>query len=176
MTDRELLALAEKTVAVLNEKRLTAATAESCTGGYIAKLLTDVSGASAVFHCGIVSYSNDVKRDVLGVSDETLSSYGAVSEQTVLEMESGVRRLARADIGVAVSGIAGPNAEGTTKPAGLIWFCCGNKTGQITYRMQNTFPENIRDNNRRAAAACALRMIIDMAENDSETGGDTYGE
>ena len=176
MTDETLRDLAERAVRLLREKGLTVATAESCTGGLIAKLITDVSGASEVFHCGVVSYANDVKHALLGVREETLDEFGAVSEQTVLEMEAGVRKLAKADVGVAVSGIAGPNADGTRKPVGLIWLCCGTAQGSVTFCMHNTFPADVRENNRRAAADRALRMVIEAAEKKQPTGGETHGK
>ena len=114
--------LEEKVVAKLSENKLVLACAESCTGGLIAKRITDVSGSSAVFNCGIVSYSNEIKEKVLGVKKETLNRYGAVSEQTVREMVKGVLRVSGADIAVSVSGIAGPNSDNTEKPVGLIYL------------------------------------------------------
>ena len=87
------MTLEEKVVKILNEKGLVLATAESCTGGLIAKRITDVSGSSAMFNCGIVSYSNEIKENILGVKHETLEKYGAVSEQTVREMVDGVLKV-----------------------------------------------------------------------------------
>ena len=91
------MTLEEKVVKTLNEKGLVLATAESCTGGLIAKRITDVSGSSGMFNCGIVSYSNDIKEKVLGVKHETLEAYGAVSEQTVREMVKGVLKISEAE-------------------------------------------------------------------------------
>ena len=100
----------------------TVTTAESCTGGWIAKALTDISGSSACFAYGIVSYSNGSKESLLGVAHQTLESHGAVSEETVSEMASGALNLSGADIAVAVSGIAGPDGGSDEKPVGTVCF------------------------------------------------------
>ena len=109
-----------KLIKFLSEKALTLATAESCTGGLIAKLITDVPGSSRVFIGGVVSYSNAMKQKLLGVKPETLGKYGAVSEQTVGEMLLGILRVTAADISVAVSGIAGPTGGSKEKPVGTV--------------------------------------------------------
>ena len=114
--------LAEALVGELIEAGLTVATAESCTGGWIAKALTDVAGSSAVFGYGIVSYSNDAKAGLLGVNPGTLEAHGAVSEPVVIEMASGALETSGADLAVAVSGIAGPDGGSETKPVGTVWF------------------------------------------------------
>lgn len=105
----------------LQEKGLHAATAESCTGGYISKRLTEVDGASAVFDCGICSYANHIKENLLGVSHDTLVKYGAVSEQCAREMAAGIRKVSGAEIGVSTTGIAGPGGGTDTKPVGLVY-------------------------------------------------------
>lgn len=156
------MTVAEKAVAALNERGLVLATAESCTGGLIAKMITDISGSSSVFHCGIVSYANDIKESILGVSHETLERCGAVSEQTVREMVSGVQSVSGADIAVAVSGIAGPNSDNTCKPVGLIYIAVSDGNVTEVKCLNNSFSENIRENNRNSAAEEALRMIIKM--------------
>ena len=138
------------------------ACAESCTGGLIAKRITDVSGSSAVFNCGIVSYSNGIKESVLGVKHETLEKYGAVSEQTVREMVQGVLRLSKADIAVSVSGIAGPNSDNTLKPVGLIFLAIAYNNEIKVVRLNNSFSDDVRNLNRKSAADEAFRMILDM--------------
>jgi nicotinamide-nucleotide amidase len=156
------MTLEEKVVKTLNEKGLMLATAESCTGGLIAKRITDVSGSSAMFNCGIVSYSNDIKEKVLGVKHETLETYGAVSEQTVREMVQGVLKVSNADIAVAVSGIAGPNSDNTKKPVGLIYLAVSDKKDIKIVKLNNTFTDDIRNKNRISASDNALEMILQM--------------
>ncbi len=156
------MTLEEKVVKTLNEKGLVLATAESCTGGLIAKRITDVSGSSSVFNCGIVSYSNEIKETVLGVSHKTLETYGAVSEQTVHEMVKGVLKISGADVAVSVSGIAGPNSDNTEKPVGLIFLAVSDGENTTIKQLNNTFTENIRENNRQSASDEALKMILDL--------------
>lgn len=153
----------EKLVSLLKEKGLTAATAESCTGGLIAKRITDVSGSSAVFNCGIVSYSNEIKHSVLGVSEETLSKYGAVSEQTVREMVSGILNVSKADIAVAVSGIAGPSSDNTEKPVGLIFLAASNGKKTVVKKLENKFTGDVRRLNRESASDEALKILLSLA-------------
>jgi nicotinamide-nucleotide amidase len=114
--------LATKLVGELNRKNKAMATAESCTGGWIAKALTDVPGSSGCFGYGIVSYSNGAKESILGVRNRTLVEHGAVSEPVVREMAEGTLRLSGADISVAVSGVAGPDGGSDDKPVGTVWF------------------------------------------------------
>ncbi|MBO5944473.1 MAG: CinA family protein [Clostridia bacterium] len=156
------MTLEEKVVKVLNEKGLVLATAESCTGGLIAKRITDVSGSSSVFSCGVVSYSNEIKEKVLGVQHKTLETYGAVSEQTVREMVKGVLKISGADVAVSISGIAGPNSDNTEKPVGLIFLAVSNGENTQVKQLNNTFKENIRENNRNSASDEALKMILDL--------------
>jgi nicotinamide-nucleotide amidase len=120
--DPVLHELATKLVTDLNRKNRVMATAESCTGGWIAKALTDVPGSSGCFGYGIVSYSNGAKESILGVSNKTLAQHGSVSEPVVREMAVGALRLSGADISVAVSGIAGPDGGSDEKPVGTVWF------------------------------------------------------
>ncbi len=153
---------AKKTVQALLERNLKIATAESCTGGLTAKLITDISGASAVFECGVVSYANRIKESLLGVREETLRQYGAVSEQTVREMAVGVQKLSGADVTVAISGIAGPESDGTDKPVGLIWIAVFYENTVFTKKLNNRFSVNIRENNRNAAANEALKFVYEV--------------
>ena len=112
----------EALVALLVQKGLKIATAESCTGGLLAKLITDVSGASAVFDYGIVSYANEIKWGQLGVKRETVETYGAVSEQTAREMAQCAAKNAGADIGLSTTGIAGPTGGTAEKPNGTCYI------------------------------------------------------
>lgn len=154
--------LEEKVVALLREKNLVLSCAESCTGGLIAKRITDVSGSSAVFNCGIVSYSNEIKEKVLGVRHETLEQFGAVSEQTVREMVEGVLKISGADIAVSVSGIAGPDSDNTSKPVGLIYLAVSDGKRTVVTQLNNQFSSDIRNSNRTSASDEALKMIIKM--------------
>ena len=114
--------LAITLVGELNRKNKAVATAESCSGGWIAKALTDVPGSSGCFGYGIVSYSNGAKESILGVMNRTLAEHGAVSEPVVREMAEGALKLSGADISVAVSGVAGPDGGSDEKPVGTVWF------------------------------------------------------
>ena len=156
------MTLEEKVVQLLLEKNLVMACAESCTGGFIAKRITDVSGSSAVFNCGIVSYSNEIKEKVLNVKNETLVEFGAVSEQTVREMVKGVLDISGADVAVSVSGIAGPNSDNTNKPVGLIYLAVSNGEKTIVKQLNNQFTTDIRNSNRISASDEALKMILEM--------------
>lgn len=123
MADHEsILKLAAALVAELTESGKAVATAESCTGGWVAKAITDVAGSSAVFGYGIVSYSNGAKESMIGVQNQTLEDHGAVSSEVVEEMAKGTLRLSGADIAVAVSGVAGPDGGTKEKPVGMVWF------------------------------------------------------
>lgn len=124
--DEELEYVASK---LLIEHGITISLAESCTGGMIASRLTDVPGISKVFNRGIVSYSNEAKMENLSVSPETLEKYGAVSRQTAIEMAEGVRKTAKTDLGISVTGIAGPDGGTDQKPVGLVYVALADKSG-----------------------------------------------
>lgn len=158
---------AETAVKLLLENGLKISTAESCTGGLTAKMITDISGASAVFDCGIISYSNDIKESVLGVKKSTLEKNGAVSEETVREMSEGVLRVSGADVSVAISGIAGPLSDSTEKPVGLIWIAVNFKGKITTKKLNNQFSVNIRENNRNSAATEALKLVCAVIEKET---------
>ena len=121
-TDAELAAWAMQIAADMQHHKLMLATAESCTGGWIAKTLTDLPGSSAWFDAGVVTYSYDAKAALLGVNRTTLERYGAVSEQTALEMVSGAIDRLGAAVAVAVTGIAGPTGGTPDKPVGTVWI------------------------------------------------------
>ena len=147
----------ESVVALLAEKGFKIATAESCTGGLLAKLITDVSGASRVFDYGIVSYANEIKWGQLGVQRATVETYGAVSAQTAAEMAQCAAKNGGADIGVATTGIAGPTGGTAEKPNGtcFIGVCFRGKT-KVT--KVNTGLSD-RDKNRRLFAERALALV-----------------
>ncbi len=147
----------EKTVELLKKHGLTVATAESCTGGGVAKRITDISGASSVFGCGAVTYSNEMKQALLGVRHETLEEHGAVSEETAREMAAGVRRISGADIGISVTGIAGPDSDGTNKPVGLCYVAIDTADMQECEKIE-TGKAN-REYNRHVNASRALNLV-----------------
>ncbi len=118
MTDSELMRLSEQVGLALKARGATVTTAESCTGGWLAKAITDIAGSSAWFERGFVTYSNDAKAQMIGVREETLAQHGAVSEPVVVEMAIGALKAARADFAVAISGIAGP--DGAVKKSRLV--------------------------------------------------------
>ncbi|MGN0571915.1 MAG: CinA family protein [Candidatus Fimenecus sp.] len=153
------MTLEEEVIFLLHEKRLTLTVAESCTGGLIAKRLTDVSGASAVFHGSLVTYSNRLKEKWLGVQAKTLQAYGAVSEQTAREMAIGARKAADADLAVAVTGIAGPNSDDTDKPVGLVFIALADKDTVTVEKYENRFADNVREQNRTVSAQRALEAV-----------------
>ena len=128
-TDAELQALAGTTGARLREARLTLVTAESCTGGWIAKVVTDIAGSSDWFDCGLATYSYEAKQALLGVRPETLEAFGAVSRETVLEMVSGALVHSGAGVAVAVTGIAGPGGGTVDKPVGTVWIAWKRRGG-----------------------------------------------
>lgn len=135
----------------------TLVTAESCTGGWIAKTVTDVSGSSGWFDCGIVAYSYEAKQGLLGVRPETLIRHGAVSEETVLEMVSGALIHSGAGVGVAVTGIAGPSGGTADKPVGTVWIAWKRRGG---YPVMKQFRfDGDRDDVRRQTVAAALRGL-----------------
>ena len=135
-------------------------TAESCTGGWIAKALTDVAGSSAVFGYGIVSYSNGAKESMLGVHNLTLEEHGAVSEAVVREMAEGALAISGADIAVAVSGVAGPEGGTDEKPVGTVWFAWSvrDPTGAETRTELKHFDGN-RDSVRKLTVVHALEGV-----------------
>lgn len=129
VSDPELYELAARVGHKLHAAGRRLATAESCTGGWVAKALTDVPGSSDWFECGYVTYSNAAKVRDLKVSPGTLEQFGAVSEQTVREMAEGALRVTAASVALAVSGIAGPEGGTPEKPVGTVWFCAAGREG-----------------------------------------------
>ena len=159
--EKQLLELAEKTVEALKKRSLTLSSAESCTGGMFAELITSVSGASAVFGLGICSYSPEAKNQVLKVKSETLMEYGTVSEFTASEMAQNVRLLANADIGLSVTGVAGPTPS-ENKPVGLVYIALSNKN-KTTVKKLNI--ENLgRDYIRNCTADEVFNLLINYLQ------------
>lgn len=155
------MSIEKQTVELLKSKKLKLATAESCTGGLISKRITDVSGSSEVFEGGVVCYSNRFKENVLGVSPETLKKYGTVSRETAREMVKGVLSLTKADIAVAVTGIAGPSSDDTNKPVGLVYIAVSDGKSTVVKKLLNNFTGDVREQNRSISADTALEMIME---------------
>lgn len=147
----------EAVVGMLKEHHLKVATAESCTGGLIAKRITDVPGASEVFECGIISYANGIKHKVLGVSEDDLNKYGAVSEPVANQMAQGALKVSGADIAVSVTGIAGPDSDSTGKPVGLVYIGLADKENVWVREIRTSRRD--RSYNRYVSASNALDMI-----------------
>lgn len=139
-------------------KGKTVSTAESCTGGNIAQLITSVAGSSAYFRGSVVAYANDVKERVLGVNPQDIAEHGAVSEQVVLQMADGVRRLMGTDYAVATSGIAGPGGGTPEKPVGTVWIAVS--TPEKTFARKFAFSFT-RERNIGKATVKAIEMLID---------------
>ena len=156
----------ERVVELLKNSKLTIATAESCTAGYIPKRITDIAGASSVFEFGAITYSNRMKEKILGVNPETLAAHGAVSEETAAQMAAGIRRVSGADIGISVTGIAGPGSDGTSKPVGLCYIAINAEDYQACEKIETG--KNNREYNRYVTASRALnlaRLYIERKEN-----------
>jgi nicotinamide-nucleotide amidase len=143
----------------LIRKKLTLGTAESCTGGTIASLITSVPGSSAYFNGGIVSYSNEVKCSVLGVSQSDLEEYGAVSEPVIIQMAVGARRILKTDCAIATSGIAGPDGGTPEKPVGTVWIAVSYKEKTVTRKFQ--FSGN-REENILSSANAGMNMLLEL--------------
>ncbi len=157
--DPQIYALAEQVGERFRTQRRTLAVAESCTGGMLGAALTEVPGSSAYFLGGVISYADAVKLEQLGVPDATLRRYGAVSEQTAAAMASGVRDRLKADVGVSITGVAGPHAEGS-KPVGLTFI--GIAAGAVTtHHFQWT---GDRWDNRRRSVIAALELLVRAPE------------
>ncbi|TEU10786.1 MAG: CinA family protein [Anaerolineales bacterium] len=152
---------------LLTEQKLTIALAESCTGGLIAHRLTNVPGSSAYLIGGVVSYANEAKERILGVSHQTLQEHGAVSEETAREMSRGVRRLFQTDVALAVTGIAGPSGGTLEKPVGLTYIAL---TAADLKRCERYLWKGDRWANKEQSAEAALRMLHEYLEVRQDPG------
>jgi len=153
---QEDISLEKALLDLMAEKRLTLSVAESCTGGYLSYLLTQHAGSSKVFLGGAVSYSNELKENLLGVKDETIIKYGAVSEETVIEMVKGALSNFKSDFAIAITGIAGPDGGTTEKPVGTVWI--GVASAERSFIKKFTFGSKRAQNIERSAIT-ALSML-----------------
>jgi nicotinamide-nucleotide amidase len=138
---------------------VTVATAESCTGGLIAAALTDIAGSSIVVDRGFVTYSNEAKREMLGVAEATLAAHGAVSEETAREMAAGALARSKASMTIAVTGIAGPGGGSEDKPVGLVWFGLARGDGSVVAE-RRVFDDRGRDDVRQQTVRTALELML----------------
>ena len=157
-TDEELLDLAERVGAACRANGRTLATAESCTGGLVAHLITEVPGSSAYFLGGLVTYADDVKTALADVSEAVLTAHGAVSAQVAVAMAEGARRRLDVDLAVSVTGVAGPDGGSDAKPVGLVYVAVADAGGDAVRRHQWT---EDRTGNKRASAAAALSLVLE---------------
>ena len=158
--DEELAEVARQLGERLLTKGLRMATAESCTGGWVAKVLTDIAGSSAWFERGFVTYSNAAKQELLGVLPETIAADGAVSESVVREMVRGAIARSAADLALAVSGIAGPGGGSAEKPVGTVWFAWGCASRPVVTRL--VYFSGDREQIRRQAVRVALQGASEL--------------
>jgi nicotinamide-nucleotide amidase len=160
---RYILDLAQRIVTGSAAGGLMVATAESCTGGLIAGALTEIPGSSAVVDRGFVTYTNAAKNEMLGVQQHTLATFGAVSKETALQMVHGALIRSRADLAVAVTGIAGPGGGSAGKPVGLVHLAARSRTGKLIHR-EMRYGEIGREQVRLATVATALEMLLELTQ------------
>ena len=160
-TDKGLGVLARSLGEALLSRGVRVACAESCTGGWISKVLTDIPGSSVWFEWGLVTYSNEAKKEALGVSEMILSEQGAVSEPVVIGMAQGVQQMAAVEFSVAVSGIAGPDGGTDEKPVGTVWFAYGSPSSIQT---DCCHFDGDRESVRRQSVAHALMSLLKIVK------------
>jgi nicotinamide-nucleotide amidase len=163
LSDDDLYKLAARAGRVLVESQRRVVTAESCTGGWVAKAITDIAGSSAWYLGGVVAYDNSIKQSLLGVTANTLEVHGAVSDAAVQEMVTGALERIGGEIAIAVSGIAGPDGGQPGKPVGTVWFGWAWRHGQaIHHRTRLKIIEGNREEVRRRSVATALNGIFEI--------------
>jgi nicotinamide-nucleotide amidase len=165
----ELIAQARTVLDQCRLRGLKLATAESCTGGLVAAILTEIPGSSDVVDRGFVTYSNDAKQTMLGVPAAMLRDFGAVSRETAEAMATGALAQAPVDLAVSITGIAGPGGGSATKPVGLVHFAAAARSGRRLHH-ERRFGDIGRDDVRRASVAEALAMLRELAEQEAPSG------
>lgn len=148
---------ARQVLQALLRRKQTVSTAESCTGGLLGKLLTDLPGSSAVYPGGVISYCDEVKHQILGVEQTLLETLGAVSEPVAAQMACGIRQLLHTDFGLATTGLAGPEGDGSGKPVGLVYVALADERGA---RVQTLHLSGGRDEIRCQASRAAFSMLL----------------
>jgi len=168
MEERKML---EKEIGELLKKLgLTLAVAESCTGGLLAHRITNIPGSSSYFMGGVVAYSNQVKNALLKVSEETLRTHGAVSRETAIQMAKGVRELLGTDIGIGITGIAGPGGATPTKPVGLVYVALSAPDHEECHQF---LWQGHRIQNKRLSTEAALKMLLDYLKSKASSRGES---
>jgi len=165
MSDQTAIQSAKALLELCTRKKLTVATAESCTGGLVAATISEISGSSAVLDRGFVTYSNKAKQEMLGVNPSTIENYGAVSRECAIEMTKGALRLAGVNLAVSITGIAGPTGATTGKPVGLVYFCAASRTGR-TVDHESRYGDIGRTNVRNQSVLQAIAMLRKLAEEE----------
>jgi nicotinamide-nucleotide amidase len=165
MLDNDIVDAAKRLLDICKRKNLTVATAESCTAGLVAGTLTEIPGVSSMLDRGFVTYSNQAKQDMLGVSSATLAAHGAVSRQTAEEMARGAIAHAPVDLAVSVTGIAGPDGGSPEKPVGLVHFAAATRSGRLVHA-EKRFGDIGRSEVRKHSVLQAFRMLHDLAEGE----------
>ena len=163
LMDRDVIELARAAGVELQRRGWWLSTAESCTGGLIGHLVTEVPGSSAYYQGGVVAYANEIKQQVLGVSVATLTTDGAVSGACASEMAAGVRRLFGAEVGIATTGIAGPGGGSTEKPVGLVYIAVETSDG--TWCERHVFGSD-RTENKQQTVVRALQLLLELSRPD----------
>jgi nicotinamide-nucleotide amidase len=165
MFDDEITTAVNKLLDRCKQKKLTVATAESCTGGLVAAAISEISGSSSVLDRGFVTYSNEAKQQMLGVAPATIDVYGAVSTECAAEMAKGALAHAQVDLAVSITGIAGPTGATPGKPIGLVYFCAASRSGRILAH-DRKFGDIGRTKVRRASVLQALAMLQELADKE----------
>lgn len=163
--DEEMRAAAVALLDLCKKKKLTLATAESCTGGLVSAALSEIPGSSLVLDRGFVTYSNEAKQQMLGVTPATIDVYGAVSKECAEEMAKGALAHASVDLAVSVTGIAGPTGAVPGKPIGLVFFTAASRSGRVITH-DRKFGDIGRDKVRHASVLQALAMLYELAEKE----------
>lgn len=166
MLDDDIVEAAKRLLDICKRKNLTVATVESCTAGLVAGTLTEVPGTSSILDRGFVTYSNQAKQDMVGVSAATLKSHGAVSRQTAEAMARGAIAHAPVDLAVSVTGIAGPDGGSAEKPVGLVHFAAATRSGRLIHA-EKRFGDIGRADIRKQSVLQAFRMLHDLAEGEA---------
>ncbi|MGE5163933.1 MAG: CinA family protein [Sphingobacteriales bacterium] len=165
MRDQTAVDAAKTLLEICSRKKLTLATAESCTGGMVAAAISEIPGSSAVFDRGFVTYSNESKQQMLGVTPATIDVYGAVSTECAEEMAKGALAYASVDLAISITGIAGPTGALRGKPIGLVYFCAASRSGRVIAHGRK-YGDIGRSKVRQQSVLQALAMLRELAEKE----------